>query len=187
MLAAVEKFGQSLNESQGTDIGLFYYSGHGHGDYDKGYYLIPIDDSDLEGHNLEGKTVSDKTILTQMDHYNKGKGINIVMLDACRDNPPFGKKGMGFFRTGLETHYQSHIVVGFAAELGKTVSDRHNNTYSLYTEKLLEALEDSSSKPLKNMFRKVEKEVEIASNGMQIPETIFFGLVGDNICLGTCF
>jgi hypothetical protein len=197
MQMAVEEFGQRLGSSQDEDFGFFYYSGHGYGAENEANYLIPIDDKNLDGYNLGGtdqketnddNAISDKLVLVKMDHYNK-KGINIAVLDACRDNPPLGNKG--FFRTGLETHYGnyiSNVVVGFATRAGKVIPNR-NHRYSLYTEKLLEALEKSSHKPLINMFQEVEEAVQMTSHGRQTPEHIFFAEGGDKVsysCLGAC-
>jgi hypothetical protein len=197
MQMAIEEFGQRLSRSQGEDIAFFYYSGHGYGAKDDANYLIPVNDKNLDGYNLGGRdksktdddnAVSDKVILAQMDHHNK-KGINIVVLDACRNNDSNKKlNSKGFYRAGLETNfgdYKSGVVVGLATAPGKIVPSSYRR-YSLYTEKLITALKDSSSKPLKNMFRKVEDGVKSASKGKQTPETIF-GSVGNNICLGICF
>jgi hypothetical protein len=182
MQNAIKGFGQNLYDSNGADFGFFYYSGHGQ--RNGANYLLPVNDYNLDDSTLsDDNAVSDNFLLKQMDDYNK-KGINIAVLDACRDNS-IGSKG--FKRPGLTPHfgdYQSSVVVGFADEPGATIPNRHSSRYSLYTEKLLEALGNSSHKLLTEMFNEVEEKVNKASDGRQKPETIY-GSLGD-ICLGTC-
>lgn len=67
----------------GTDVGLFFYSGHGlqvNGEN----YLVPIDAGLKQEADLDFEAVKVSTVLDQL---LRDARIKIVMLDACRDNP----------------------------------------------------------------------------------------------------
>jgi uncharacterized caspase-like protein len=185
MQMAIEEFGQRLNESQGTDIGLFYYSGHSTYQGDTNY-LVPINDSKIDGNNLDDKAVSDKAILAQMDHYNRN-GTNIFILDTCHDGSHSGLKTKSLTKTGLDPRFfsSSNMAIIFANTSGEIQPCRRDGDYSLYTEKLLEVLDEASDKSLKEMFGEAHKLVLMASEGKQRPFYLF-GSMNNDICFGTC-
>lgn len=186
MKTAIEEFGQRLYASEGADIGVFFFSGHGTHENDTNY-LLPVEDGEIGSHNLEEKAVSDSFILAQMDRYNKD-GVNVFILDACRNNPNPNLRKKGLTRKGLKpglSNYKSEVVVAFATAAEDTVDNRHGEDYSLYTEKLLEGLENASFKPIKEMFYEVGRLVLGASDNKQKPLHLL-GPVGDDICMGTC-
>jgi len=78
---AIDDFGNKLKH---YDVGLFFYAGHGI--QAKGFnYLIPVDavlkaESDVEYNCVRADRIFGKMEEAQND-------INIIILDACRDNP----------------------------------------------------------------------------------------------------
>ncbi len=81
MEEAIEDFGNRLKRG---GVGLFYYAGHGV-QVAGVNYLIPIGarinkESDVRFHAVDAGKV-----LAEMENANNG--LNIVILDACRDNP----------------------------------------------------------------------------------------------------
>ena len=81
MIRAVQDFGEKLSRH---DVGLFYYSGHGLQTRGENF-LVPIDAQIKSTADIEFESVPANRILRQMEKANNG--INIVILDACRDNP----------------------------------------------------------------------------------------------------
>lgn len=83
MEEAVKAFYRKLQGDRG--IGLFYYAGHGlqvHGQN----YLVPVDaDIDSEGGDVAYRAVEAGWVLRKME--DAGNPVNIVVLDACRNNP----------------------------------------------------------------------------------------------------
>jgi hypothetical protein len=78
---AVEEFIQNV---QNGDVALFYFSGHEI--QVKGEnYLIPIGDAINSETDVRYKTVPIGSILGKMEE--SGNRANIVILDACRNNP----------------------------------------------------------------------------------------------------
>ena len=80
--SAVRSFAASLESKKG--VGLFYYAGHGM-QIDGQNYLIPVDaDIDAED-EIAYKGYNVGQVLEKME--SAGNPTNIVILDACRDNP----------------------------------------------------------------------------------------------------
>jgi hypothetical protein len=88
---AVQSFGAQL---AGADVGLFYYAGHGiqvRGEN----YLIPIDANPTKEADVDFQMTDTNLVLRQME--GAGTRLNIVILDACRNNP-FGGRGLAVGR-----------------------------------------------------------------------------------------
>lgn len=78
----IRGFGDRLRKSGA--VGLFYYSGHGM-QVNGRNYMIPID-ADIQSEvDVEDDGVTVDSVLAQMEAANSNP--NIVILDACRDNP----------------------------------------------------------------------------------------------------
>jgi uncharacterized caspase-like protein len=77
----VQQFGQQI---QSADVALFYYAGHGM-QVQGTNWLLPIDASPTRAQDLDFQSVSADLVLKQMD--GAGTRLNIVLLDACRNNP----------------------------------------------------------------------------------------------------
>ena len=78
---AVEAFGNRLKRG---GVGLFYYAGHGV-QINGTNYLLPIGAKINKEADIKYQAVDANKILDEMATANNG--LNIVMLDACRDNP----------------------------------------------------------------------------------------------------
>ncbi len=77
---AIREFGRKL---EGADLAVFFYAGHGLQVGGKNY-LVPIDAKLERPGDLALDTVEIDTVLAQME---AEKRVNLVFLDACRDNP----------------------------------------------------------------------------------------------------
>ena len=65
-------------------VALFYYAGHGM-QVNGVNYLLPVDAVIEDQLSLEIEAVKVEKIVSQFDSYPDN--INIVILDACRENP----------------------------------------------------------------------------------------------------
>src|ERR1700733_5805594 len=92
--AAVQKFGQQV---QGADVALFYYAGHGI-QVRGTNYLVPIDANPAREADVDFQMVDINLVLRQME--GSGTRLNLVILDACRNNP-FGGRGLRGLGGGL--------------------------------------------------------------------------------------
>ena len=77
---ALQKF---KTELIGADVALFYYAGHGVETHGLNY-LAPVDAHPLEEADIFTQMVGMPDILDQLE--KSGTRINLVLLDACRDN-----------------------------------------------------------------------------------------------------
>ncbi len=77
---ALAEFGHEL---AGADVALFYYAGHGVETHGLNY-LVPVDAHPLDEGDVFAQSVGTSGIIDQME--KSGARINLVLLDACRDN-----------------------------------------------------------------------------------------------------
>ena len=156
--------------SSGADVSLVFYAGHGM-ELDGVNYLLPVDarlehDTDVR---YETATLDDVLAATT------GATLQVVILDACRDNPlarsieRTGAQrtiGRGSFAELNEDLLRNQTLVAYAAKAGTTAADGRGRN-SPYTSALLEHLEQ----PLEigMLFRLVNTSVLEATGGRQEP------------------
>jgi uncharacterized caspase-like protein len=82
MFKALNQFSDQLAKSKG--VGLFYFAGHGMqlgGDN----FLIPTDSAMAREEEVRSRSLNAQEVLDKMRR--AGNRLNLVLLDACRDNP----------------------------------------------------------------------------------------------------
>lgn len=90
----VQTFGA---KSQGADVGLFYFAGHGV-QVRGANYLVPVGANPTKEADVDFQMLDAGLVLRQME--SAGTRLNIVILDACRNNP-FGGRGLRAADSGL--------------------------------------------------------------------------------------
>jgi TPR repeat protein len=126
---AVQKFGDLL---QGADVGLFYYAGHGV-QVRGGNYLVPVDANPTRESDVDFQMLDTNLVLRQMA--DAGTKLNVVILDACRNNP-FGGRGLRATGGGLaQMQAPEGTLVSFATQPGNVARDGADGN-SPYTEAL---------------------------------------------------
>ena len=88
MRAAIEAFGEALERAGGDAVGLFYYAGHGV-EVRGQNYLIPIGAEIAREVEFKTDAVPVDWVLSWMEA--AGNRLNMVVLDACRNNPYEGR------------------------------------------------------------------------------------------------
>lgn len=81
---AIAQFGHDLRTSGSDATGLFYYAGHGVQSFGNNY-LLPVDAHLTDAADVGLVAVQAETVLRQM--FSARNKTNIVILDACRNNP----------------------------------------------------------------------------------------------------
>src|SRR5215813_8090390 len=84
---AVQNFGRQV---QGADVALFYYAGHGV-QVAGSNYLVPVGANPTREADVDFQMTDVNLVLRQMQ--GSGTRLNLVILDACRNNP-FGARGL---------------------------------------------------------------------------------------------
>jgi uncharacterized caspase-like protein len=123
MESAVKKFKDKLNDSGKDTIGLFYFAGHGI-TYDGANYLIPVEAKIEEGPDLRRRALPASWVLEIMEAARNA--TNIMILDACRNNP---FKGLSLSGTRSLTSGMVRMtapegsLVGFSTAEGRVAYD----------------------------------------------------------------
>ncbi len=160
---AVRKFGKALRKSGKDTVGLFYYAGHGVQARGQNY-LIPLEAEVEDEADLDIEAISASNVLTQMEA--AGNTLNLVILDACRNNPFKGK--MRSSSRGLaRLNAASGSLVAFAAAPGQVAADGIE-TNSPYTKALVKAMQVPGLS-VEQMFKRVRISVEAQTNNQQTP------------------
>lgn len=162
MFDAVSQFGENLHQE--GSVGLFYYAGHGV-QVDGRNYLLPVDAQIKAEDEVRYKTLDAGIVLDKMQ--SAQNPLNIVILDACRDNP-FKQRSRSVKVSGLaQMDAPVGSLIAFATAPGAPASDGMGKN-SVYTESLLRHI-DTPGMTIEEVFKRVRSEVRIATEGMQIP------------------
>ena len=159
---AIDEFGLKLRN---YDVGLFFYAGHGiqaNGEN----YLIPVEANLMSEQQVEYDCVEAARVLAHMDA--SGASVNIVILDACRNNPferswsrSTSGQGLAFMDAPTGT------LIAYATAPGSTASDGTGRN-GLYTEAILESIKIPGITILQ-VFQNVRSLVTERSNSQQTP------------------
>jgi TolB-like protein len=172
MFRAIDNFGNKLKN---YDIGLFFYAGHGL--QSKGFnYLMPVDATLKSESDVEYNCVRADRILGKMeDAKNK---VNIVILDACRDNPFERSWTRSAKGKGLATMTAPvGSIIALATSPGSTASDGIAGNNGLFTSGILTYINEPGITAIQ-MFQKVTAYVYKKSDNHQLP-WVSTSLTGD--------
>ncbi|MEW6263625.1 MAG: caspase family protein [Thermodesulfobacteriota bacterium] len=165
MEEAVVNFSRSLGPK---DVGLFYFAGHGIQAQGVNF-LIPVAAEIWAESDLKYKAVNANWVLDQMNQARNS--LNILILDACRDNP----LGRGFKRSSGQAGLAPVVVdqtgtgtfIAFATAPGQTAEDGTGRN-GTFTKHLLGNL-GSSGLTLEQVFKQTRAGVLRETGGRQMP------------------
>lgn len=160
MKRLIREFGMKLKTG---GSGLFYYAGHGVQSKGRNY-LIPIDADIQSEAEVEDSGVDAGLVLNFMD--DAQNGLNIVILDACRNNP-FARS----FRSATDGLAQvdapTGTLIAYATAPGRVASDGTAGN-GLYTAELLKQMKVPGVS-VTDMFMRVRAEVMKQTGNKQVP------------------
>jgi hypothetical protein len=161
MASALDETAAALRGRQG--VGLLYYAGHGL-QIDWRNYMLPVDMRIASAADVPAQSLDVQQVLEAFRA--AGTRTNVVVLDACRDNPFAGAtaaKGLAPLDAPPGT------FLAFATAPGNVADDgAPGDGNGLYTRYLLEALQRADA-PIEDLFKRVRTQVRRASGGRQIP------------------
>jgi hypothetical protein len=162
MKKAIDEFGDRL---KGNDVGLFYYAGHGI--QAKGYnYLIPVDAHLKTEDEVDYDCVRADRVLALME--SSGSKVNIIILDACRNNPFERSWTRSAAGTGLAfMNAPKGTLIAYATAPGSTASDGSGD-HGLYTSAILQSIMIPNITIIQ-MFQDVRNIVAEKSDNDQTP------------------
>ncbi|MBV8031119.1 MAG: caspase family protein [Betaproteobacteria bacterium] len=168
MRRAVREFEDMLRKQKG--VGFFYFAGHGM-NVEGHNFLVPIGAHlQSEDEALERAIDANQLIIRLRD---TGSRLNIVVLDACRDNPltkpQFAARGAAApSPEGLAPmRPASGTLVAFAAEPGRIAGDGTGER-GLYARHLVRFIR-TPGLSLEQVFKRVREAVEQETRGAQVP------------------
>ena len=161
MAEAIAKVRDGLQGKQG--VGMLYYAGHGL-QMDARNYMVPVNAKMAKAGDVAAQTVEVGSVIEAFK--SAGNRMNILVLDACRDNP-FGGITTGKGLAPLDA--PSGTFLAYATAPGNVAADGDAKTGNgLYTQYLLQELKNPKAS-IENVFKRVRFAVRKASNGKQIP------------------
>lgn len=163
MKRAIVDFGSALQNAGGDAVGLFFYAGHGV-QIGGENYLIPLDSRIEKEADVEVEAVSANGVLKQMEF--AGNAVNIVILDACRNNPM--SRSMRSATRGLaRMDAPMGSFVAYSTAPGEVAADGDGKN-SPYTKALAKAMQ-APGVAIEEMFRNARVDVLKSTNKQQIP------------------
>ena len=162
MKEAIDDFGEDL---RGHEVGLFFYAGHGV-QVGGENYLVPVDAKLQSEKVVEYDCVRADRVLAMME--GAGSKTNIVILDACRDNPFERSWRRGGAGRGLAfMNAPSGALIAYATAPGRTAGDGTGRN-GVYTAALLDHIRTAGI-TIEQMFKRVRVTVEERTNKAQTP------------------
>lgn len=163
MKQVIQTFGRRLDEAGPDAVGLFYYAGHGIQSNGTNF-LVPIDASIERETDIAIETVNLDWVLAQMKYASSR--INIVIIDACRNNPIVSSHRSG--NRGLaQVDAPRGTLIAYATAPGGIAADG-NGKNSPYTLALSQNLKQPG-RVLEEVFRQTRVDVIKATDGQQVP------------------
>ena len=168
MKEAIRSFGDTLKSRIGG-VALFYFAGHGV-QLSGENYILPIGERFADNAELTAQSVAAAEIVDAMA--GARNELNIVVLDACRDNPlasATGVYGLSRIDSG------PRLFVSFSTSPGAVARDGFGRN-SPYTKHLAQAI-NTPNLSLEETFKRTLKGVYRETRGQQTPwlSSSFFG------------
>ena len=161
MKEKIREFGRELKNNK---VGLFYYAGHGF-QIDGRNYLVPIDANIEDRADAEDACVSIDYLLGKMEV--SGTETNLVILDACRNNPfrSWSRSSSGGGLSSLERQPIGSLIA-FATQPGNVAADGAGSN-GLYTSAWLNHLKKGAN--IYEVLTNINKTVSNTSSEKQVP------------------
>lgn len=161
MEEAIREFGNRLKRG---GVGLFYFAGHGM-QIGGVNYLIPVGARIDKETDVQFEAINAERVLAEMA--NAENGLNIVILDACRDNPfsrSFRSAGRGL---AIISNAPSGTFISYSTGPNQVARDGEGRN-SPYTTALLKYMKEPGL-PIEDVFKKVRQNLRQTTGGKQVP------------------
>ena len=167
-LNALAQFGRA---AEGAEVALFFYAGHGL-QVNGQNYLVPTDAKVEYEAELDIALIPVPLVMQQLA---RGSRVNIVLLDACRDNPfakelsrSLGTRSSSALGRGLSrVQTASGTFIAFATQPDNVAQDGDGRN-SPFTQAFLANMEKPGLS-LSDLMIEVRNDVMRQTNGKQVP------------------
>ncbi len=178
----IKQIGSTLREFRAKltpgSVALVFYAGHGV--QIKGENYLPAVDAEISGEeDVPNQSLAVRQI---MDVLGDAKTrLNLVFLDACRDNP-YARTFRNASRGLSKENAPSGTLISFATRPGSLAADGVGKN-GLYTGALLLAMNDAN-RPIEQILKTVVTSVKAGSKNQQEPW--MEGSIEGEFCFGDC-
>lgn len=182
MLQAMGDLEDKLRKTKG--VGFVYFAGHGVQVQGRNY-ILPIGANLVRDTDAQKNAIDVDAVLQSLR--DTGATLNILVLDACRNNPLLATtrssgSGNGAAKPGLApVRPPEGALVAFATEPGRLASDGKETGNGLYTRHLARWIKEPGL-TLEQVFKRTREAVQSESRGDQIP-TEYSVLTGADLYL----
>jgi uncharacterized caspase-like protein len=147
-----------------SEVGLFFFAGHGI-QIDGENYLAAVDADASNEIDAKHSSLALNRVIETME--KSGTATNIIILDACRDNPFERAWHRSAAQRGLAPVYAPKgTIIAYATSPGQIASDGEGHN-GAYTAALLKHI-DTPDCSLEMMFKRVRNTLSAATKGKQI-------------------
>jgi len=160
MERAIADFGALLSPGA---VALFYYAGHGMQVGGRNY-LIPVDARIAAERTVRLEAIDVDLVLDQVTA--GGSDVNLVILDACRNNP-FERRFRGQDGGLAQINAPKGTLIAYATAPGRVAADGEGGN-GVYTAKLVDAIR-TPGLPVEEVFKRVRAEVSRETGDAQVP------------------
>jgi formylglycine-generating enzyme required for sulfatase activity len=163
-------------EAAGADVALVYYAGHGVQDKNVNY-LVPVDAQINSMAQIKYQAVDLGLVLDHLEE--SGTRLNLVFLDACRNNPFGGGRSLSRGLARITPLGDSETLISYSTSKGNVAADD-----SLYSPALVKLIQQQPNQPIEMMIKQVGAEVKQKSNNAQHPD--YTSSITTAFCFGGC-
>ena len=160
MKRAIDSFGRRIVPGS---VALFYYAGHGM-QVNGENYLIPIGANIGHEEDVDVESVKVNRLLAKMASVTST--VNILILDACRDNP--FSRGFRSKLNGLAYMSAPRGTIIAYSTAPSSIAIDGEGKHSVYTESLIDFLLVPDMK-IEDIFKRVRVKVTVKTNNKQVP------------------
>ncbi len=175
-----QALGRFSRIAQGADAAVVFYAGHGL-QYQGQNYLVPVDAKLEDEFSFTYEMLKLEEVLIALE---RAKGVRILMLDACRNNP-FAEKlsrmlsrtrDFGLSRGLAKIDRTEGMVIAYATQANQVAADGRGRN-SPFTAALVKEIEEPGIE-VATLFRRVARTVNSTTGGRQTPE-LSLSLLGE--------
>ena len=165
MREATRRFADQL---QSADVALIYFAGHGI-ESNRKNYMIPVN-ADLKfEYELDDQAYNAGQWLEMLESIKSSNAerVNIVILDACRNNSLIGARSLGRGLGRMDP--PTGTFLAYSTAPGKVAADgARGQRNSPFTRHLLTVMQQPGL-PIEEAFKEVRRNVSRETNGAQVP------------------
>ena len=167
MREATRRFEESVVNA---DVALIFFAGHGIEAKGRNF-MVPVDAEIAREYELEDQAFDAGLWLSMLEgaRGQNAQRVNIVILDACRDDPLTRRWRSSASRGLGRMDAPSGTVLVYSTSPGKVAADGpKGQRNSPFTKSLLRAMQQPNQ-PIEQVLKDVRRQVLLETNGDQVP------------------